>query len=584
MKTRIFTILLLFVLCGALSAQSAASEMETLLASETITWAQAARFVLQASEVLVTSNEEDAFWYAAIRKWLPTNAQPGDTARIDGIALLLMRSFNIHGGVMYTVLGNSHYAFRELVYRDIIHGRTDRYQMITGEQLVSFTGRILDKIENDEMAALLYADERLALEKRHELIPDSFDFGILFNQFAAGYLIKADDVNDDSESFFEYRANLTPRVSFILGDIGTFYISLGLSAGYDDSFYHVYELLRTEMFFRFGDLGFRVGRFNYSDPMKFVANSLFDGIQVTHTSHRGQFGIGTWFSGAVYKKNADIMMTAAEIEYYNEPIDRDDFFNTYFAPPRFLFAFDWEHPSIGGLVHLSTAATWQFDGTAVDMDQKFHTQYYTVRAAIPFNDFMFTAGGSIGNFISVLGDSIASATFIGFDRFSLAAGLGVNYTIPSKFHSMVSFNLNFGSGEALLFRFTKDASGLPFYAFVPVTTQYYGEIFKPTLTGYTIFKLEYSARFIEALGASVSGSYFIRHDVNASPGNLVMDGDVGFGESFMGAEINTQVVFSPFSDVRYILGVGAFMPALGNNWPDAKSIWRISIRTTFGLY
>jgi len=455
--------------------------------------------------------------------------------------------------------------------------------MISGEQLVFFTGRVLDEIEREELALSLYTDERLAMEKRDELIPESFDLGIIFNQFAAGYLIKTDP-GQDSENAFEYRASLTPRVSFLLGDVGNFFMSLGFATGYDDEFFFIYELLRTDMYFRFGELGVRVGRFNYSDPMRYVVNSLMDGIQVTHSSQNGRFGLGGWVTGALYKKNADIMMTAAEEAYYYEPIDKDDFINTYYAPHRYVFSFDWEHPSIGGLVHLNTAATWQFDGRKIPMEERFHTQYYTVKAAIPYNDFLFTVGGSLGHHISVLGDSLANASFIGFDRFSLAGGVGFNYTIPSNFPSMLSFNIDFGSGNALLFRFSKNASGIPFYAFVPVTTQYFGEIFKPTLTGYSIFKLEYSARIIDILGASISASYFLRHDTAASPGNLVSGGDVGLGESSMGAEIYSQLTLSPFSDVQYVLGVGAFMPAMGKNWPDAKSIWRISLRTIFGLY
>ncbi|MCL2209777.1 MAG: hypothetical protein FWC19_07515 [Treponema sp.] len=51
---------------------------------------------------------------------------------MDGIALLLMRAFNIQGGVMYIMTGSPHYAFRELVYKGIIQDRTDRYQFLSG--------------------------------------------------------------------------------------------------------------------------------------------------------------------------------------------------------------------------------------------------------------------------------------------------------------------------------------------------------------------------------------------------------------------------------------------------------------------
>jgi len=57
------------------------------------------------------------------------------------------------------------------------------------------------------------------------LVPESYDFGLLFNQYTAAYIFPQEDKNMDSEKEFEFSAGLVPRVSFILGNIGAFFIS-----------------------------------------------------------------------------------------------------------------------------------------------------------------------------------------------------------------------------------------------------------------------------------------------------------------------------------------------------------------------
>jgi len=56
------------------------------------------------------------------------------------------------------------------------------------------------------------------------------------------------------------------------------------------------------------------------------------------------------------------------------------------------------------------------------------------------------------------------------------------------------------------------------------------------------------------------------------------------GKSFLGGELFANLVWSPFSDMQYILGAGVFLPAVGNNWPGATAVWRIDFSTIFSLY
>jgi hypothetical protein len=125
--------------------RSTAQEIETLLYAKTITYAQAARFVLEASNALATDNSEEAFNYAVQKEWLPNKLSSNDSARLDNISLLLMRSFNIKGGIMYTIAKNPHYAYRELAYLNVIQNRSDPSVLVSGEQLLYYINRILAK-------------------------------------------------------------------------------------------------------------------------------------------------------------------------------------------------------------------------------------------------------------------------------------------------------------------------------------------------------------------------------------------------------------------------------------------------------
>jgi len=129
-----------------LSAQTAA-EMETLLNTGAVTYAQAARFVLQAADAATITSPAEAFKFAQEKNWLPKGVSPDTAARLDGISLLFMGSFGMKGGLLYSFAKNPHYAYRELVYRQAIQGRADPHMAVSGYQLIFITNRILESNE-----------------------------------------------------------------------------------------------------------------------------------------------------------------------------------------------------------------------------------------------------------------------------------------------------------------------------------------------------------------------------------------------------------------------------------------------------
>ena len=156
MKPKSLPAILLFFSCVAFfQAQSAAAELpvaeeiEALLAANAVTYAQAARFLLEASDAFAKYDSQEAFRYAQEQKWLPKKAGADDKARLDEISLLAMRSFEMKGGVMYSITKNKHYSYRELAAKKIIQGRTSPSMKITGRQLLYITERMLSSADTE---------------------------------------------------------------------------------------------------------------------------------------------------------------------------------------------------------------------------------------------------------------------------------------------------------------------------------------------------------------------------------------------------------------------------------------------------
>ena len=131
----------------ALSAQSAALEIEELLASRAVTYAQASRFVLEAADVAAFGDPVQAFYFARQQNWLPRGASAHEQAQLNGISLLLMRSFGLHGGFMFALTGAPCFAYREMEHKGFINGRASPRQMVSGEALLYLTGRIIRLLE-----------------------------------------------------------------------------------------------------------------------------------------------------------------------------------------------------------------------------------------------------------------------------------------------------------------------------------------------------------------------------------------------------------------------------------------------------
>jgi len=382
----------------------------------------------------------------------------------------------------------------------------------------------------------------------------AYDFGLVIKaDGGVGNIISEDDI-------FDFRADILPRFSTLIGGNGELIISAGFSIGKDEEFFCIPELLRTEFNIRFGNSGIRAGRINFSDPLSFIANGLFDGVQYYYNSAVGSFRAGAWYTGLQYKKRVNIAMTDADLTEVSTPVDYDDFLNTYFASKRAFASVGWEHPSIGGLMHLNAAVISQVDLNGADTD--YHSQYVILKAGIPINNFLMEFGGSVELSQTVADENKLNVAFAG--------EIGLFLLFPSKLNSRLSFTGIITSGG------TDDLIG----AFIPITGKEYGNILKTRIPGISIFSLNYSSRFINTLSGSFTASYFVRSDLGTFISYPVTADSEGY---FLGPEVSARITWSPASDLQFSLGGGAFFPALGDVGSEEKVKWRVDLSVIMSI-
>jgi len=141
-----------------------AEEIETLLASDAVTYAQASRLVLDAAGAAAFTDPSEAFYFAREQNWLPRNASPHAPARLNNISLLLMQSFGLRGGILFTLTGAPRFAYREMVHMGILHGRISPVQMVSGDTLLYLVGRFLGHIGEDAVIAAEMEQQRAQME------------------------------------------------------------------------------------------------------------------------------------------------------------------------------------------------------------------------------------------------------------------------------------------------------------------------------------------------------------------------------------------------------------------------------------
>jgi hypothetical protein len=137
--------------CAVLVWGQTAAEMERLLDTKEITYAQAAWFTLASAQEDPPPNPAAAFALALEMAWLPENAEPGGPVKLRNLSLLMMKAFDLEGGLMCRLFPGPRYAYREMIRRGFIEGRAYPGFTVSGERFLQILGNVLSHTGDAEL-------------------------------------------------------------------------------------------------------------------------------------------------------------------------------------------------------------------------------------------------------------------------------------------------------------------------------------------------------------------------------------------------------------------------------------------------
>ncbi len=137
--------LLLFAVCGcSLYAQSNAF-LDEFLEIEQAPLGDTIRLTLTAARAIPENGSTDqALAVIENKGWSIDTADNARPVSLGTFCYLLMRSFNIPGGIMYRIFPGPRYAARELDYLGMIPGSTNPARSVSGEEVIRMLGTVLD--------------------------------------------------------------------------------------------------------------------------------------------------------------------------------------------------------------------------------------------------------------------------------------------------------------------------------------------------------------------------------------------------------------------------------------------------------
>jgi len=149
MDKRFFSIFLsvifVFLSLPLLSAQSN-EIIDQLLEQEEASFALSAYMVLSAvGEVPEDAAPGRAIEVLNAQKWDLAPPSPDGVITLGEYSYLLMKAFNMKGGIMYSIFPGPRYAARELAFRNLVRGNSAAGRTISGNEVMRILGRALEQ-------------------------------------------------------------------------------------------------------------------------------------------------------------------------------------------------------------------------------------------------------------------------------------------------------------------------------------------------------------------------------------------------------------------------------------------------------
>jgi hypothetical protein len=283
-----------------------------------------------------------------------------------------------------------------------------------------------------------------------------------------------------------------------------------------------------------------------------IASGCFDGFYGNFGLGRARFSAGAFYTGLIYKKTAEILMTTGDLDHYNMPLDYGDP-ASYFASRRMFASVTGEFPDLTSRTSLGVSALAQFDLNGYEGVSDLHSQYLEARFGLDALDSLRFFVTGVGGLAEIQGTNPA---------LNFAASLEADWEVPGALPDMFSAELRWGSGVV------NDLIG----SFRPISGIVQGSVFAPTLPGIMNARASYTARPHSAFSVSVMAAFFGRTDLETFA-DVELDG--ASKDRFLGWELYGQLIWAPQSALRFNVGGGGFFPG-GAFVEDAGIRWKVN--------
>lgn len=142
---RRFFLLSVTLFAGSVALFAQSNEfIDQVLTKKQLDAGSAAYLVLAASALVDPSVSPDqALETLGQRGWNVKLSSPTTPVTLGQYSYLLMRAFNISGGLLYRAFPGPRYAERELVYRGFITDKANPYRTLSGEEALRILNAVL---------------------------------------------------------------------------------------------------------------------------------------------------------------------------------------------------------------------------------------------------------------------------------------------------------------------------------------------------------------------------------------------------------------------------------------------------------
>ena len=152
-KGKIIPFFLLLYIFGSVMLYSQSNIfIDSVLSKTAVSYGDAAYMALAGAEIIPEeSSAEEAFSTLMKNNWKVKAENSSDIITLGEYAYLLMKAFNIKGGIMYSLFPGPRYAVRELDYLGFILKDATSYRKTSGEEAIRIIGSVINwkKESND---------------------------------------------------------------------------------------------------------------------------------------------------------------------------------------------------------------------------------------------------------------------------------------------------------------------------------------------------------------------------------------------------------------------------------------------------